>query len=187
MGVDMTNDIELIVGLSRGDVTAFNAFYKKYSPSLYAFGLKLLKSEVESEELVQSVFMTLWEKRKSLDPELSIKSFIFTIAYNDICKLFRRRKYLKEFIEETVNLQSENIFDMEKRIDDKLLLERIYLIINRLPDRQKEIFLKSREEGKTSKEIASELGLSPGTIDNYISASLKFIHSQLIKDGIILK
>jgi RNA polymerase sigma-70 factor (ECF subfamily) len=131
--------------------------------------------------------MTLWEKRENLNPELSIKSFIFTIAYNDICKLFRRRKYLKEFIEETVNLQSENIFNMEKKIDDKLLLERIHLIINRLPHRQKEIFLKSREEGKTSKEIASELGLSSGTIDNYISASLKFIHSQMIKEGIDLR
>ena len=187
MGVNITNDIELVASLSRGDVSAFNAFYKKYSPSLYAFGLKMLKSEVESEELVQSVFMTLWEKRKSLNSELSIRSFIFTIAYNDICKLFRRRKYLKEFIEETVNFQSESTTEMEKRIDAKLLLERIYLIINRLPQRQKEIFLKSREEGKTSKEIAAELDLSPGTIDNYISASLKFIQSQLIKEGIVLK
>jgi RNA polymerase sigma-70 factor (ECF subfamily) len=187
MGVNINSDIELIISLRRGDVTAFDTFYKKYSPSLYAFGLKLLKSEAETEDLVQSVFMTLWEKRKSLDTELSIKSFIFTIAYNDICKLFRRRKYLKEFIEETVNFQSESIVNIEKRIEYKLLLEKIYLIINKLPDRQKEIFLKSREEGKTSKEIASELGLSPGTIDNYISSGLKFIHSQLIKEGIDLK
>jgi len=180
------NDIELINKLRRGDVVAFNAFYKKYSHSLYAFGLKLLKSEVESEELVQSVFMTLWEKRKSINPELSIKSFIFTIAYNDICKLFRRRKYLKNFIEETVYLQSKSTVNLEKQINDKLLLEKIQLIIKKLPSRQKEIFLKSREDGKTSKEIASELSLSSKTIDNYISASLKFIHSQMIKEKIVL-
>ena len=168
MGVNITNDIELINDLRRGDVTAFDALYKKYSSSLYAFGLKLLKSEVESEDLVQSVFMTLWEKRKNLNSELSIKSFIFTIAYNDICKLFRRRNYLKIFIEETVNLQSEGAVNIEKQIDSKLLLEKIQLIINKLPERQKEIFLKSREEGKSSKEIALEVGLSQGTIDNYI-------------------
>jgi len=55
----------------------------------------------------------------------------------------------------------------------------VELIVNKLPEKQKTIFLKSRKEGKSTKEIAEEVGLSPGTVDNYISESLKFIRRRL--------
>ena len=91
-------DIELVKRLQGGDVEAFDLIYEKYSGKLYSFGLKYLRSTTESEELVQSVFLKVWENHKKLKEESSFKSFIFTIAYNDICKLFRKRKYLQKFI-----------------------------------------------------------------------------------------
>ena len=87
-------DNELIKNLRKGNVEAFNLVYKKYAQKLYAFSLKYLKSVEETEELVQSVFLKVWENQQNL----KTKSDLFTIVYNEICNLFRRKKYQQEFI-----------------------------------------------------------------------------------------
>ncbi len=177
-------DIELVERLQKGDVEAFDMIYEKYSGKLYAFGLKYLRSTTESEELVQSVFLKLWENYKNLNKELSFKSYLFTIAYNDICKLFRKRNYLREFISETLYGNSQSSSETEDGIDYQSVLDRVQQIVNNLPEKQKNIFLKSRLEDKSTKEIAKEVGLSPGTIDNYISESLKFIRYRMYNENL---
>lgn len=172
------DDDKLIVMLQKGDVEAFDLIYNKYSGKLYKFGLKYLKSKSDAEELVQSVFIKIWENKKILRKELSFKSYLYTIAYNDICKLFRKRNNLQKFISDALNKNPHSSFLIDDSIDYQLLLGRVKQIIDTLPERQKSIFKKSREEGKTTKEIAAELDLSPGTIDNYISSAIKFIRSR---------
>lgn len=174
----------MVERLQKGDVEAFDLIYEKYSMNLYSFGLKYLRSKEESEELVQSVFLKLWENYKSLNKDLSFKSYLFTIAYNDICKLFRKRNYRQKFIDETLHENYHSSSGMEESIDYKSVMDLVQQIINKLPVRQKSIFLKSRQEGKSTKEIAEEIGLSPGTVDNYISEALKFIRCQLRKENV---
>jgi RNA polymerase sigma-70 factor (ECF subfamily) len=177
-------DTDLVERLQKGDIEAFDLIYEKYSLKLYAFSLKYLKSTDEAEELVQSVFLKLWEHYKDLKKELSFKSYLFTIAYNDICKLFRKRKYLQIFLDDTVYENSQSSSEIEDGIDYQSVLERIEQIVNTLTERQKAVFLKSRQEGKSSKEIAGEVGLSQGTVDNYISESLKFIRRKLNNESL---
>jgi len=180
----LPEDTELVERLQKGDVEAFDLIYEKYSMNLYSFGLKYLRSKEESEELVQSVFLKLWENYKSLNKDLSFKSYLFTIAYNDICKLFRKRNYRQKFIDDTLHENYHSSSGMEESIDYKSVMDLVQQIINKLPVRQKSIFLKSRQEGKSTKEIAEEIGLSPGTVDNYISEALKFIRCQLRKENL---
>lgn len=177
-------DVELVERLQTGDVEAFDLIYVRYSGKLYRFGLKYLRSSAEAEELVQSVFLKIWENRKILKKEFSFKSFLFTIAYNDICKLFRKKNYLRKFINDSLAENPYRSFKIDDRIDFQSVIERVKKIVNILPERQRTIFKKSREEGKTTKEIAAELELSPGTVDNYISESLKFIRSRLCKEDL---
>jgi len=177
-------DNELVERLQKGDVEAFDQIYEKYSIHLYSFGLKYLRSKDESEELVQSVFLKLWENYKNLNKDLSFKSYLFTIAYNDICKLFRKRNYRQKFIDDTLHENYQSSSGIEESIDYKSVLDLVQQIINKLPVRQKSIFLKSRQEGKSTKEIVEEIGLSPGTVDNYISEALKFIRCQLHKENL---
>ena len=172
-------DIELIEKLRIGDVDAFDQVYQRYAGKLYAFSLKYLKSKEEAEELVQSVFLKVWEHKKNLKKDTSFKSYLFTIAYNEICNLFRRRKYQQNLITKIETESSEASGETEDQIEFQFVLEQVDQIIARLPEKQKTIFLKSRQEGKSTKEIADEFGLSPGTIDNYISESLKFIRTNL--------
>jgi RNA polymerase sigma-70 factor (ECF subfamily) len=177
-------DIELVERLQKGDVEAFDLIYDKYSRKLYAFGLKYLRSPAETEELIQSVFLKVWENYKNLKKESSFKSYLFTIAYNDICKLFRKRKYLQKFISDTLYENTQSSSETEDGIDYKSVLGRVQQIVDKLPEKQRVIFLKSRQEEKSTKEIAEEVGLSPGTVDNYISESIKFIRSRLRNENL---
>lgn len=178
------SDSELVERLQKGDVEAFDLTYEKYSGKLYSFGLKYLRSASEAEELVQSVYLKLWENYKNLRNETSFKSYLFTIAYNDICHIFKKRSYRQKYLDDTVYLNSQSTSETEDDIDYKSAMEQILHIVDKLPERQKTVFLKSRQECKTTKEIADEVGLSQGTVDNYISDALKFIRSHLHKTSL---
>ncbi|MEI7828557.1 MAG: RNA polymerase sigma-70 factor [Prolixibacteraceae bacterium] len=172
-------DLELVSKLQKGDVGAFDLVYAKYAGKLYGFAFKYLKSAAESEELVQSVFLKVWENHKTLRKESSFKSYLFTIAYNEICNTFRRRKHLQIFVTEQMQGNSLSSSETDELLNYNSTLDQLNEIISKLPERQRTIFLKSRQESKTNKEIAVELGLSSGTVDNYISESLKFIRANL--------
>jgi RNA polymerase sigma-70 factor (family 1) len=173
------DDTKLVEKLRKGDMESFDLLYDRYAGRLHYFGMKYLKSEEETEELVQTVFLKVWEYHKNLRKESSFKSYLFTIAYNDICKLFRKKYYHQKYVSDILNENPQPFVEIEKGVHCKSVLERIQEIIEKLPERQKIIFRKSREEGKSSREIADEVGLSPGTVDNYISQSMKFIISGL--------
>jgi RNA polymerase sigma-70 factor (family 1) len=179
------SDFELIKRLQKGDIEAFDLIYERYSGKLYLFCMKYLRSHEESEELIQSVFLKLWENHKNLIKEFSFRSYLFTITYNDICKVFCRRNYLKSFIEEVLYTRSYVSSEIEERIDYGSVLEQVQKIIDKLPERQKKVFEKSRKEGKSTKEIAKELKLTPGTVDNYISGAIKIIRNGITKEDIL--
>ena len=176
---EFPGDIELVLKLQKGDVEAFDLAYQKYAGKLYGFALRYLKSSDETEELVQSVFLKVWENHRSLRNDASFKSYLFTIAYNEICNTFKRRAYLRKFVGEQLSENTTVSSDTEELIDYHFTKDQVASIVAKLPERQRTIFQKSREEGKTNKEIAVELGLSSGTVDNYISDSLKFIRNHL--------
>jgi RNA polymerase sigma-70 factor (family 1) len=179
-------DIELVALLQKGDIEAFDLLYKKYASRIYYFGLKYLRSPEDSRELVQAVFLSLWENHKKLIKEASFKSFIFTIAYNKICNIFKEREYHKKFITEKL-LENTNITtETEDRLLYKSTLEQVNKIIDLLPEKQRTIFIKSKIENKSSREIADELGLSSATIDNYISECFKFIRRRCKIENISL-
>ena len=116
----------------------------------------------------------------------SIRSYLFTITYNDICKIFRTRKCLEKFISDYLHEVSRSSARTEEEIDFGSVVDYVKKIIDKLPERQKTIFEKSRIEGKSTKEIALELGLTPGTIDNYISKSIRFIREKVSSKDLYL-
>ena len=183
---EKSNDHTLVQLLQKGNVAAFDSLFEVYSQKLYGFAFKYFKNETDSEELVQEVFVKVWENRQTLKSELSFKSYLFTIALNNIRKHFNKKATSLRYIE---NLKSERDWiDFQENTDDdyETVLQRINLIIGRMPPRRREIFIKSKLERKSSKEIAAELNLSSGTVDNQISEALHFIRVQLKKEKVSL-
>jgi len=176
------NESLLVRNLSKGNLLAFNTLYKEYSSRLYRFAFGYLKSEAEAEELVQEVFTIIWEKRADLKEELSFKSFLFTIAFNIIRKHFRTKCYLSEYFKTGISAD----FDMQtsQKITYDSLYQYITDLVNQLPERRKEIFIKSRFEGLSIKEIAEELKISHKTVENQLTDALKFIRTNLKMESI---
>ena len=80
-----------LVALVAGDFEAFGVLYEKYHRSLYHFALKLSKNPHEAEELAQSVFITVWETRKTIDPEKFFSAYLFSITRNRFYDMLRKR------------------------------------------------------------------------------------------------
>jgi len=157
---------------------AFNTLFKEYGNRLYRFALGYLKSESEAEDVVQEVFTIIWEKRASLKEDLSFRSYLFTIAFNIIRKHFRTKAYLAEYF------KARNVIEQDlqtlNEITYRSLNQYIAKLIDQLPERRREIFIKSRFEGKSIKEIAEELKISHKTVENHITDVLRFIRKNIV-------
>jgi RNA polymerase sigma-70 factor (ECF subfamily) len=175
------NESLLVHNLSKGNVLAFNSLYHEYSNRLYRFAYGYLKSEEEAEELVQEVFTIIWEKRKELKENLSFKSFLFTIAFNIIRKHFRTKSYLIKYLKSGINPE-QNIQTLNN-IAYNSLHKFIFELVDQLPARRKEIFIKSRVLGYSIKEISEELRISHKTVENQLTSSLKFIRTNLNREN----
>ena len=171
------NESHLVKSLSKGNLLAFNMLYAEYSNRLYRFALGYLKSEEEAEELVQEVFTIIWEKRKELKEHSSFKSFLFTIAFNIIRKHFRTRASLSKYSK--LNGYGHPDMETSEKIAYNSLYQFIGKLVDQLPARRKEIFIKSRFRGRSIKEIAEEMNISHKTVENQLTEALKFIRMHL--------
>lgn len=175
------DDRALVSALKQDNLKAFEALYNRYRKLIYSFSLKYLFDQEESKELVQTVFINLWEHRKYLDDQKPVKSYIYKSAVNTIYnvlkkKAVRRRYMLNQLLkpEETTN-PYEQIFFTD-------LDEKINIVINSLSPQQKIIYdLKSRE-GLTCEEIAVKLQLSVRTVENQVYRVNKVLKKQFRAD-----
>lgn len=175
---------ELIVSLQRGSMDAFTSFFQTYSQKLYHFSYSYLKSETDAEDLVQEVFLKLWENRSGLKTGTSFQSYLFTIAFNSIRKSFNKKALHEKFrIDLFESLASENP-SIEMQSDFEALILKLDALIDQMPARRKEIFLKRKKEGKSVREIASDLNISPKTVENQITEAMKNLKDEFGKDRI---
>jgi len=176
------SESELVKALSNGEIKAFNDLFRLYGNRIYRFALGYMKSVPDAEELVQDVFLKVWEKRFELKENLSFKAYLFTIAFNIIRKHFVKKALTTKYFEQ----QAIEDFDLNtvQNIDFKSTKQLIDQIVDQLPLRRKTVFIKSRFEGFTVKEIAKELGTSPKTVENQLGEALKFIRERLNKENI---
>lgn len=173
------NDEELMQEIKADNMFAFDVLYRKYSKKLYKFSYSILKSTEESENLIQEVFLNLWENRHKVEKNSSIKSYIFTITYNSAISILRKKARESEFIDYLKSLQVINEDTVSAELEYKELTIKLSEIIKTLPQRQREVYLLHRVEGLKYSEIAEHLNISINTIENHMSRALKTIREKL--------
>jgi len=172
------SDEKLMQEIKADNMFAFDTLYKNYSKKLYQFAYSILKSKEESENIVQEVFLKLWETRTRVEKDSSIKSYLFSIAYNSTITLIRKKIKDDQFIEYLKSLQ-EVYEEPEIEFEYKELTEKLHDIVYQLPKRQKEVYLLHKEEGLKYKDIAVKLQISVNTVENHMSEALKTIRAKL--------
>jgi RNA polymerase sigma-70 factor (ECF subfamily) len=178
---ELYSDEELMLEIKAENMFAFDLLYKKYSRRLYKFGYSILKSQAEAEDLIQDVFLNLWKNRCNVEKDSSIKSYVFTIAYNSAISIIRKKAKESEFVEYLKSLQELNINEepVNVELEYNELTNKLDEIIKALPQRQKEVYLLHRVEGLKYNEIAERLHISVNTIENHMSRALKTIREKL--------
>ncbi|MCK9344166.1 MAG: RNA polymerase sigma-70 factor [Massilibacteroides sp.] len=169
----------LINRIKQGDERAFSILYHQYSHTVFNFCQLYMRSQADAEEVVQEVFVKVWESRAFIREDQSFKGFLFMVTRNLIFDKFRKRQRQETF-ELTVLQAMEEGYDIEDEIEASDLSQYIDTLITNLPPRCQEIFNLSRKKHLTHKEIAVQLDLSEKTIENQITKALKFLRKNLL-------
>jgi len=174
------SDKEELDQLHKGSVIAFEKLYFRYSARLYNFLIKLSAGNTYmAEELVQRTFIKVWEMREKTDPEKSFISYLCTIAKNMLLNEYEHQTVQFIYREYIRVRMSEIDFNTDLEIEKKFLDELIDKLTDKLPPKRKEIFILSRRNGLSNKEIASKLKISESTIETQLSKALAFMKEEL--------
>lgn len=157
----------------------FEILYKKYFEPLCAYVFGVVKDYDTSEEVVQNLFVKLWEKRKHIPINTSIKSYLYqaakNAALNHINHLHVKDKY-KQYYK---NIIVPNEHNSSNPAEESDLSNSIQQAIENLPEKRKEIFLLSRHSGLKNKEIAEKLNISIKTVESQMGKALSSLRTEL--------
>ena len=172
------NERILVQELRQGNTKAFEELYLLYHARLYHFCLKTIRNAQEAEDLVQEVFMAIWENRENLDEDKSFGGFIFRIVRNKLLNRIKQNLSRQVYLEYVLK-ENQDQHDLRKEIEAREFIDLLSKMIQTLPERTKEVFLLSRNEGLTYQEIAQRLDISENVVDHEIRKALKLIREKV--------
>jgi len=180
------NEERYVAALKEGSREAFTMLYNLYADRLYSFALVQTKSKQMAEDVVQDTFLKLWNNRTNLNCYGNVQALVFTMARNLIIDAFRRQvanidieAYFKlhEALPSTASPEESLYFNETK--------EHLEQAKAKLSNKECKIYERSREQDMPIKKIAQTLNLSPQTVKNYLTSTLKVFRSQLRREQLL--
>ncbi len=176
------NDSELLERVKESDVEAFRALFERYQPLVFRHILYQTRDSDLAHDIVQETFLRIWERRGSLNPRLSFVSFLMLISTNLVRDNFKHIKVRRK-LEAAIPPPTPSVGDNPEEALRLGVLERdiIKVVTHGLSERCRMVFLLSRVEGKSNKEIADLLGVTQKTVENQLHLALKVLRRKLRK------
>lgn len=172
-------EYDLLMRLSQGDETAFLQLYDTHWEYLFIYVSNLLKDRDEAEDVLQELFITIWQSRDRLLHIHDLKSYLWKSARNMALRKLMLDKRRDQSIDSFVNFVAGTHSSPAQEYDAKELSAYIHQQIDSLPSKMKEVFVLSREIGLSNKEIARQLDLSEHTVKKQINNSIKRIKENM--------
>ena len=169
----------LVKQLMNGNEKAFSAFFDTYRDDVYGYSISMLKSNELAEEIVQDVFLNIWQHRDRLNPDLSFRSYVFTITRNLTFNLISKVSNNRKLKEEVFYTSQKAYSPIENELAEADYEELKNKAIEQLPPKRRVIFEMSRVDGMSYKEISEELNISVSTVKGQTSKSLAAIREYL--------
>lgn len=164
--------------IQSGDAKAFEMLFHQYYGHLCLFATKILNNDAAAEEVVQEFFVKLWEKKEQLSIETSVKNYLFRAVKNQ-CLNYIKHNFVKENYIKTKENENQLEIDFEENYVEVDLARKIKESIDSLPEKRREIFRLSREEGLKYREIAQKLNISIKTVEAQMGLAIKNLREKL--------
>lgn len=181
------SEAELLSLLKNGDEEAFATLFYAYKDKLYGFLRSITKSDANAKDLLQDVFLKIWQNRTQLDGIENFNAYIFFVAQNQAIDQFRKSS--KELFSsvELLNLEADVVTpDPADALINKEAREKINEAVNQLPPQQKKIFVLHNEYGFKHHEIAVQLNISVSTTQNHMREALRNLRAYLAQVHLII-
>lgn len=173
------NEKELLEQLIAGNEAAFKSVYDHYSGRLLANLLKLVKDPLLAREILQDLFVKVWDKRQLIDPEKPFRSWLYKIAENIVYDRFRKISRDKRLQQAMMQSATDFYLHVEEGLLNKENAAFLRQAIDAMPPQRRRIFILCRVEGKTYEEVSRLLGISTSTISDHIVKANRFLQQEL--------
>ncbi len=168
------SESDLLRRLKLDDERAFDALFRHYSALVYRFAFSYLKSRPAAEEIVQECFIKIWEKRAQLRDDVPLKGYLFTTAHHAVLNELRRDQHHLRLSGEVAAAGPASVANEAEYQEMEALYQAA---LDRLPPKQREVFVLSRQLGLSYPEIAERQGVSVKTVEAHIMQALKTMRS----------
>ncbi len=167
-----------------GDEAAFSSIFKSYYKPLFNFGKLYTSDKSIINDSIQDLFMDFWEKRKNLNPDVDVKSYIFGGFRNKLFKKINQRSFIKQFGDDNVKVGFELSYeDIEiEKESDKLKVLKLNKILNQLPPKQKEVIYLKFFKGLDNEQIAEVLKINYQSVKNHVYRSILVLREKSKKE-----
>jgi RNA polymerase sigma-70 factor, ECF subfamily len=175
----MNSDKEKIVlkELRNGDAKSLKLLFDTFYASLCNYAFQFLNDYDMAEEVVQNLFVKIWEKRNTLEIETSVKNYLFRSVRNQCINLIQHEKVKQLHAQKIKEALFAEDASESYYLDDEMA-SRIESAIETLPEKRREIFRLSREEGLKYREIAEKLEISVKTVETQMGLALKALRDK---------
>ena len=172
-------DLQLIDLLKKDDSNAFSEIYGRYAALLVGFASSKLFDLEDSRDIIQDIFVKLWQERMELTVDRDLKAYLFKLTRYRIVDKIRKNITREEYATMVNSLAVDYGITIEQQIAAKEITHIIETSLNKLSPRVKEVYLLSREENLSITEIADKLQISEQTVKNQLSTALKHLRASL--------
>ncbi|WP_299780080.1 RNA polymerase sigma-70 factor [uncultured Formosa sp.] len=172
------SDIEILKGLKDDDKRALTLLYNTYWKVLFISSYNLLKDKEVCEEIIQDVFIDIWNKRKDLEIKVSLQSYLYACVRYKVFAEFRSNKVMRVELFEELDRRMQYATP-ETKIMHKELKQHIKFVVESLPEKCQRVYKLSRNEQLSHKEIAKQLNISIKTVENHITNALRILRASL--------
>lgn len=175
--VQTTDEKELLRRLQEGNEFAFKALYEIYAPRLTMKLIKLLRSEELAEDILQDLFIKIWEVRHTINPELSFGALLFKMAANLSKNVYRRNVY-DQLMRKQIN-PDDSHNPIEESLNQSEAKELLQAALNKLTPRQREVYIMHKIDGLSYQEISNQLNISASAINHHMQEANKQLRNIL--------
>lgn len=176
----IVDDRMLLQKISQGDRAAYTTLYQQYLPGLYQYVFSFTKQSKElTEEIIQEVFLSIWEKKENLLAVQTFDSYLYRIAKNKLLNLLKHQEHKQQLHTSFGNTQSFVENKTENNLAYREYLKTAQLAINRLPEKRRIVFLLSTEQGLSLDEIAVQMNISKSMVKKQLYAAREYIKQYL--------